>query len=145
MIISFITTRVCANSFSSAVAVIYTFHMFLFSVVHVEENGDPAVVSLLSRLLLERDDNKGNVSKPRDNYIKSVKIEIDFVKENIPGDIRTLPWIRDLFVDRQNEEGKKRKKRALSGGREGVALMIPAEYIVVVVSKNSMNISTFCK
>ena len=103
--------------------------------IHVDENGEQAVISLLSKLLLNRQPQINNTKTP-DRIIKNMKIELTY--EIDP------KWLNDrapVFIevkDRQMDEMRERKKRSVRNSDSTddleLALRIPAKYIVVVVS-----------
>ena len=99
--------------------------------VHVGENGEQAVISLLSKLLLNRQSHT-NKTRTQHKYIKSMKIEIEVDPTWLTGNLPVQIEVKD----RQMEE--RRKKRSVRDSETNddleLALRIPSQYIVVVVS-----------
>ena len=101
--------------------------------VHVGENGEQAVISLLSKLLLNRQSQTNN-TRAQHKYIKNMKIEIEVDPTWLTGNLPVQIEVKD----RQMEE--RRKKRSVRDSETNddleLALRIPSQYIVVVVSSN---------
>ena len=111
--------------------------------MEVDRPGDQeAVISILSKLLLQKKQssqpNNSSSSNPG-AVIKSMKIEIDFTEDR-PGDTDsdTLHWINRLFKGWTGKQTDRQKRAVHSDKSSGLqlALTIPAQYIVVVVSFN---------
>ena len=100
--------------------------------IHVDENGEQAVISMLSKLLLNRQ-SQTNKTRTQNKYIKNMKIELEIDPNWLNGNLPVVIEVKD----RQMEEVKRKKRSVKDSERNDdleLALRIPAQYIVVVVS-----------
>lgn len=110
--------------------------LYLSEIVDVDENGEQAVISMMSKLLLDRQPQRNSTKSPS-RFIKSMKIEVTYeIDPNWMSD--KLPFPIEV-KDRQMIKEKRRKKRSVRDKNDDLelALRIPAKYIVVVVSSCS--------
>ena len=118
------------------------FFFYFFSSELVFTNNvetETEVLSALSKLLLRRLPSKSNQTNTLSEHaIKSLKIEIDFAKGiGRPGYVvKPVPWFKRLVNENTDIKRERLRREYESRKARGVdlSMMIPAQYIVVVVS-----------